>query len=64
MAVRNDLDRFHLVMDVIDRVPSLGSRAAHVKQAMRDKRAEHREYIERYGQDMPEVLDWQWPLGD
>jgi xylulose-5-phosphate/fructose-6-phosphate phosphoketolase len=61
MAVRNDLDRFHLVMDVIDRVPSLGSRAAHVKQAMRDKRAEHREYIERYGQDMPEIRDWKWP---
>jgi xylulose-5-phosphate/fructose-6-phosphate phosphoketolase len=64
MAVRNDLDRFHLVMDVIYRVPSLGSRAAHVKQVMRDKRAEHREYIERYGQDMPEVRDWQWPSSD
>jgi xylulose-5-phosphate/fructose-6-phosphate phosphoketolase len=64
MAVRNDLDRFHLVMDVIDRVPSLGSRAAHVKQVMHDKRAEHREYIERYGQDMPEVRDWQWPSSD
>ncbi|MFZ5875456.1 MAG: phosphoketolase family protein [Nitrospirota bacterium] len=64
MAVRNDLDRFHLVMDVIDRVPSLDSRAAHVKQLMHDKRAEHREYIERYGQDMPEVRNWQWPSSD
>jgi xylulose-5-phosphate/fructose-6-phosphate phosphoketolase len=60
MVVMNDLDRFHLVGDVIDRVPSLGARAAHVKQALRDKLIEHREYIRRYGQDMPEVLDWRW----
>jgi xylulose-5-phosphate/fructose-6-phosphate phosphoketolase len=61
MVVRNDLDRFHLVMDVIDRVPGLGSRAAYVKQAMRDKRIEHRGYIERFGDDMPEIRDWTWP---
>jgi len=60
MAVLNDLDRFHLVADVIDRVPTLGYRAAHLKQAMRDKLIEHREYIQRYGQDMPEVLGWRW----
>lgn len=60
MAVLNDLDRFHLVSDVIDRVPTLGYRAAHLKQAMRDKLVEHREYIERHGQDMPEILQWQW----
>ena len=60
MVVRNDLDRFHLVMDVIDRVPTLGSRAAHVRQLMRDKRTEHREYITRRGEDLPEVRDWVW----
>ena len=60
MVVRNDLDRFHLVEDVIDRVPGLGYRAAHLKQAMRDKRVEHGEYIRRHGEDMPEVRDWQW----
>ncbi|MDH5512405.1 MAG: phosphoketolase family protein [Gammaproteobacteria bacterium] len=61
MVVRNDLDRFHLVADVIDRVPSLGSRAAYLKQRMRDMRIRHREYIIRHGQDMPEVRDWKWP---
>ncbi len=60
MAVLNDLDRFHLVADVVDRLPRLGGRAAYVKQAMRDKRIEHREYIERHGEDMPEVRDWRW----
>ena len=60
MVVRNDLDRFHLVADVIDRVPTLGYRAAHLKQAMRNKRIEHREYITRHGDDMPEVREWQW----
>ncbi len=60
MAVRNDLDRFHLVEDVIDRVPGLASRAAHVRQAMRDKRVDHAEYIRRHGEDMPEVRNWRW----
>jgi len=60
MVVRNDLDRFHLVADVIDRVPSLGSVAAHAKQLMRDNLIEHRQYIARYGKDMPEVQGWQW----
>ena len=62
MLVRNDMDRFHLVSDVINRVPSLGYRAAHLKQLMRDKRTEHRAYIVQHGEDMPEVRDWQWPL--
>ena len=61
MAVLNDLDRFHLVADVIDRVPTLGYKAAYVKQQMRDKLIEHREYITRHGQDMAEILEWQWP---
>jgi xylulose-5-phosphate/fructose-6-phosphate phosphoketolase len=60
MAVRNDLDRFHLVTDVIDRVPSLGYRVAHLRQLMRDKLTDHREYITRRGEDMPEVRDWVW----
>ncbi len=61
MAVLNDLDRFHLVIDVIDRVPSLGHKASYLRQLMRDKLIEHREYIERHGQDMPEILEWTWP---
>jgi len=60
MVVRNDLDRFHLVMDVIDRVPKLGYRAAHLRQLMRDKLTEHAHYIIRRGEDMPEVSDWVW----
>ncbi len=60
MAVLNELDRFHLVSDVIDRVPQLGSRAAHVKQACRDKLIEHTRYIRQHGEDMPEIINWRW----
>ncbi len=60
MCVINDLDRFHLVGDVIDRVPKLGERAAYAKQAIRDKLIDHREYIRRVGDDMPEIKDWTW----
>jgi len=63
MAVRNDLDRFHLTADVIDRVPKLDAIAAYTKQFIRDKLIEHREYITRYGQDMPEILKWTWKGG-
>ena len=63
MVVRNDLDRFHLVIDVINRVPKLGYRAAYLKQLMRDKLIEHRQYINRYGEDMPEIREWKWPQG-
>jgi xylulose-5-phosphate/fructose-6-phosphate phosphoketolase len=61
MAVRNDLDRFHLVADVVERVPRLAPIAAYVKQRVRDKLVEHREYIVRRGTDMPEVANWNWP---
>lgn len=60
MVVLNDLDRFHLVADVIDRVPKLGYIAAYTKQYIRDKIVEHRQYINKYGQDMPEIRDWKW----
>ncbi|HZS34367.1 MAG TPA: phosphoketolase family protein [Methylomirabilota bacterium] len=60
MCVRNDLDRFHLVSDVIDRVPRLGARAAYAKQAMRDALTEHHAYIARHGEDMPEIAGWRW----
>jgi xylulose-5-phosphate/fructose-6-phosphate phosphoketolase len=61
MVVRNDLDRFHLVNDVIDRVPGLASHAAYTKQTLRDKLVEHRQYITLHGEDMPEVREWTWP---
>jgi xylulose-5-phosphate/fructose-6-phosphate phosphoketolase len=60
MAVMNDLDRFHLVGDVVDRVPQLTKTAAYVKQAVRDKLIDHRQYITTYGEDMPEIRDWVW----
>jgi xylulose-5-phosphate/fructose-6-phosphate phosphoketolase len=60
MVVRNDLDRFHLVADVIDRVPKLGPAAAYAKQAIRDYLIEHKQYISSYGTDMPIVRDWRW----
>jgi xylulose-5-phosphate/fructose-6-phosphate phosphoketolase len=60
MVVLNDLDRFHLVADVIDRVPKLGPVAAYAKQAMREKRIEHKHYIAKHGEDMPEIRNWKW----
>jgi xylulose-5-phosphate/fructose-6-phosphate phosphoketolase len=60
MVVRNDLDRFHLAEDVIDRVPGLGASAAYVKQELRDKLVDHHHYVRRYGDDMPEIQEWKW----
>jgi xylulose-5-phosphate/fructose-6-phosphate phosphoketolase len=63
MVVMNDLDRFHLVGDVIDRVPQLGPSAAYAKQAIRDKLIEHKEYTRKYGEDLPEIRNWKWGGG-
>ncbi len=64
MAVRNDIDRYDLVMDVIDRVPGLGYRAAHVRQEMRDRLIDHKEYIIEHGEDPPEIRQWRWGKGE
>jgi xylulose-5-phosphate/fructose-6-phosphate phosphoketolase len=61
MTVLNDMDRFHLAGDVVDRVPRLAGVGAHFKQFLRDKLIEHQQYIVTHGDDMPEIRDWQWP---
>jgi xylulose-5-phosphate/fructose-6-phosphate phosphoketolase len=60
MTVRNDLDRFHLAMDVVDRVRVAGARGDYLKQRLNDKLVEHGEYIRAHGQDLPEVRNWTW----
>jgi xylulose-5-phosphate/fructose-6-phosphate phosphoketolase len=60
MVMLNDLDRFHLVMDVIDRVPGLASRAGHVRQLMVDRRLQARAHTRAQGEDPPEIRDWTW----
>jgi xylulose-5-phosphate/fructose-6-phosphate phosphoketolase len=62
IVMLNDMDRFHLVMDVIDRVPGLGERAALVRQEMIDRRLTARTYTRDHGEDIPEVADWVWPV--
>ena len=60
MAVLNDMDRFHLAIDAIDRLPQLGDRGMRIKRELQDKLVAHRAYIRHYGEDMPEVRNWTW----
>ena len=60
IRVQNELDRFHLVQDVVDRLPQLGSKGTYLKQAMQDKLVQHKVYIDRHGEDLPEVRNWKW----
>ncbi len=60
LRVQNDIDRFHLVIDVIDRLPQLGSKGDYLKQQLKDKLVEHKHYVNKHGKDLPEILNWKW----
>ncbi len=60
LRVQNNIDRFHLVIDVIDRLPDLGSKGAYLKQQLQDKLIEHKHYVSEHGKDMPEIINWKW----
>jgi xylulose-5-phosphate/fructose-6-phosphate phosphoketolase len=61
MVVRNDLDRFHLAEDVIDRLAEPPKNVAYIKQDIREKLIEHKQYVTKHGDDLPEVKNWRWP---
>ena len=61
MCVMNEIDRFHLAFDVIDRVPSLQSHAAHARQLLNSRIIDHKHYVQKHGDDMPEIKNWKWP---
>ena len=63
MAVLNQIDRYHLAGDVIDHLPQLGSKAAYTKQWLRTRLLQHKEYVHKYGEDMPEIRNWNWKDG-
>ena len=63
MTVLNDLDRFHLSqMDTIDRLPQTGNKGYHLKQQLREKLIEHKQYIDKHGEDLPEIRNWKWSV--
>jgi len=64
MVVLNELDRFHLAIEDIERVPGLGVTAAHIKQQFRNALIEHTRYVRSHGEDMPEIQGWKWPYGE
>ena len=64
MTVLNDLDRFHLVMDTIDRLPQTGDKGIYLKQQLKDKLIEHKQYIDKHGEDLPEIRNWKWGHGE
>ena len=60
MTVLNDMDRFHLVLDALDRLPQLAAKGDYLKQELQDKLSAHRRYIDTHGEDLPEIRDWKW----
>jgi xylulose-5-phosphate/fructose-6-phosphate phosphoketolase len=64
MTVLNELDRFHLVMDAVDRLPQTGVKGVYLKQQLQDKLVEHKHYIAKFGQDLPEIRNWKWQPAD